>query len=227
MTKVLLIGYGRMGKLIEAHAAAHGCEVAGVVTSGSADEAIDRAAASGARMAIDFSLPGAVPQRLPRLAAAGVSVVIGTTGWQSHEPALRRLVASAPIGVIAASNFSIGVHIFKRVLADAAARFAAREDVGAWIHESHHAMKKDAPSGTAITLREAMIAAGYTRTIDVASTRAGSIPGTHAVGFDAPAESVTLTHAVRDRSVFAHGALEAAKWLEGRQGWFGIGDMLG
>jgi 4-hydroxy-tetrahydrodipicolinate reductase len=99
-------------------------------------------------------------------------------------------------------------------------------DVGAWIHESHHAAKKDAPSGTALLLRAAMERAGYSRHIDVSSTRVGSIPGTHVVGFDGPAETVTFTHTVRDRAVFAHGALEAAKWVKGRRGWFSMRDMI-
>jgi 4-hydroxy-tetrahydrodipicolinate reductase len=99
--------------------------------------------------------------------------------------------------------------------------------VGAWIHEAHHSAKKDAPSGTALMLKAAMERAGYARPIDVSSARAGSIPGTHVVGFDGLADTVTLTHTVRDRAVFAHGALEAAKWLKGRSGWFGIGDMIG
>jgi 4-hydroxy-tetrahydrodipicolinate reductase len=116
--------------------------------------------------------------------------------------------------------------VFRQVVEEAARRFAKLDDVGAWIHESHHSAKKDAPSGTAILLRSAMETAGYTRPIDVSSTRAGSIPGTHRVGFDALAESVTLVHEVRDRAVFAHGALEAAKWLKGKRGWCSMKDML-
>jgi 4-hydroxy-tetrahydrodipicolinate reductase len=100
------------------------------------------------------------------------------------------------------------------------------EDVGAWIHETHHHAKKDAPSGTALMLKRAMEHAGYEKRIDVSSTRAGAFPGTHEVGFDALTETVTLTHAVRDRAVFAHGALEAARWIKDRQGWFTMDDML-
>jgi len=111
--------------------------------------------------------------------------------------------------VIAAANFSLGMHVFKKTVSDAAAQFAAMPNVGAWVHESHHSAKKDAPSGTALLLMAAMVDAGYTRPIDVSSTRAGSIPGTHVVGFDGPSETVTLTHTVRDRAVFARGALEA------------------
>jgi 4-hydroxy-tetrahydrodipicolinate reductase len=117
------------------------------------------------------------------------------------------------------------MNVFRHLVEEASRAFAGI-DVGAWIHEAHHAAKKDAPSGTALLLLDAMRHAGYERAVDVSSTRAGSIPGTHVVGFDGPAETVTLTHTVRDRSVFAHGALEAAKWLKGRRGWFSMADMI-
>jgi 4-hydroxy-tetrahydrodipicolinate reductase len=161
------------------------------------------------------------------MAARRWNVVIGTTGWQHDLDACRAIAAQAGIGVLASANFSIGVHVFKQIAAEAARRFAGVPNVGAWIHESHHAAKKDAPSGTAVMVRTAMEQAGYAKSIDVSSTRAGSIPGTHEVGFDAPTESVTLIHEVRDRAVFAHGALEAAQWLKGRTGWFGMDEMVG
>ncbi len=104
---------------------------------------------------------------------------------------------------------------------------ADKEAYGAWIHEAHHKAKIDAPSGTALMLKRALEETGYALPIDVSSTRAGSIPGTHSVGFDGPAEGLTLTHEVRDRATFAHGALEAARWVTGRKGWFTMRDVLG
>jgi 4-hydroxy-tetrahydrodipicolinate reductase len=225
--KLLLVGHGRMGRLVEGLAPQYGCTIAAIASGPEAARVLDRTDLGGAEMAIDFSLPDAVPVNLPRLAARGLSAVVGTTGWQEHEAELRRMAEAAGIGVLAASNLALGMHIFRRLVEEAARRFAARPDAGAFIHEAHHAAKRDAPSGTALTLEAAMLAAGYERPIDVASTRAGSIPGTHAVGFDMPAESMTLVHAVRDRAVFAHGALAAARWLAGRRGWFGVADMLG
>ena len=109
----------------------------------------------------------------------------------------------------------------------AAELFAARPEFGAYVHELHHAAKIDAPSGTALALRDAMTRRGYASRIDMASSRAGSAPGTHTVAFDGPVESVALTHATRDRSTFARGALEAARWVQGRQGWFSMRDVLG
>jgi 4-hydroxy-tetrahydrodipicolinate reductase len=130
------------------------------------------------------------------------------------------------IGVLAAANFSLGMNLFQMIVETAAKGFAAHPAFGAWIHELHHDKKKDAPSGTALQLKAAMARAGYARPIDVSATRAGSIPGTHTVGFDGPSDTVTLTHTVRDRAVFARGALEAARWLIGRRGWFTVRDML-
>jgi 4-hydroxy-tetrahydrodipicolinate reductase len=161
-----------------------------------------------ADVAIDFSEAEAVRPNVTRLAARGVNIAIGTTGWQDAEPELRRIAEQAGIGVLAAANFALGVHVFRTVVEEAARRFGPLEGVGAWIHETHHAAKKDAPSGTALLLEAAMKSAGYGRPIDVSSTRAGSVPGTHQVGFDGPADTVTLTHTVRDRAVFAHGALD-------------------
>ena len=226
MTRLLLIGRGRMGQLVERLSPAHGCEIAGVVTSGSGPDAIASADFGPVDVAIDFTQPGAVAGNFRQLAKRRISVVIGTTGWQRDEASLREIALREGIGVLAAANFSLGMAVFRAAVQETAGRFAAMGDVGAWIHESHHAAKKDAPSGTALMLKAAMEQAGYGRPIDVSSTRAGSIPGTHVVGFDAPAETMTLVHEVRDRSVFAHGALQAATWLKGRKGWFSVNDML-
>jgi 4-hydroxy-tetrahydrodipicolinate reductase len=214
-----------MGKLVEQLAREHGCEVAAIAE-------VDRPVAAALEqagavdVAIDFSQPAAVAGNLPVLAARGVSVVIGTTGWQDREREMREVASQAGIGVLAAANFSLGMHVFAVVVEEAARKFGTLRNVGAWIHESHHSAKLDAPSGTALMLQRVMQDAGYARPISLSSTRAGAIPGTHEVGFDGPAETVTLTHTVRDRSVFAHGALEAAKWLKGRRGWFTMRDMI-
>jgi 4-hydroxy-tetrahydrodipicolinate reductase len=224
--RLLLVGHGRMGKLVEALAPEYDAAVAGVITSRDAEPALRDGDFGPVDVAIDFSLADAVPRNLPLLIQRGVNVVIGTTGWTSHEPQLRDLVSRSGIGVLAAANFSLGVNIFQLMVEDAARRFASYETFGAWIHELHHAAKKDAPSGTAKQLKAGMEAVGFTRPINVSSTRAGSIPGIHTVGFDGPADTVTLTHTVRDRAVFARGALDAARWLKGKRGWFTMRDFL-
>ena len=225
--RLVLIGHGRMGRLVEQHAEAHGCEIVGIVNSSSAASDLETANFGAVDAVIDFSLAAAVKSNLERIAHRRWNAVIGTTGWQADEAACRSIADRAGIGVLAAANFSIGVHVFRRIVEEASRRFAGIGDVGAWLHELHHSAKKDAPSGTALMLKASMEGAGYARPIDVSSTRAGSIPGTHHVGFDATAETVTLTHTVRDRAVFAHGALEAAKWLKGRTGWFSMDDVIG
>lgn len=222
MTRLLLIGHGRMGQLVARHAIAHGCEVATIVDAGQRIEEVT----APVDVAIDFSVAEAVLPNLRALASRGTPVVIGVTGWSAGLDEAKAIAAGAGIGVLASANFSIGLHVFRAAVATAA-RGLASQAYGAWIHEAHHAHKKDAPSGTALLLRDAMVSAGFGRPIDLSSTRAGEIPGTHTVGFDGAADTVTLTHAVRDRAVFAHGALEAATWLVGRRGWFGMDDVLG
>jgi 4-hydroxy-tetrahydrodipicolinate reductase len=227
--RVLLVGYGRMGKLTESLSPSYGCDIVACLdeTNNPAGVALEARAWPSADVAIDFSTADAFIENFPRLAALRLDVVAGTTGWTSHEERFRRLALEAGIGVVAAPNFSLGVALFQGLVEAAAERFAARPDYGAWIHELHHAVKRDAPSGTALALQSAMQAAGYDLPIDMASSRAGSIPGTHTIGFDGPSETVTLTHTVRDRATFAHGALTAARWIHGRHGWFGMRDVLG
>ena len=224
--RVLLLGHGRMGRLVESLAPEYGATVAGVIGGHSGARAIADGAFGEVDVAIDFTLAEAVPKNLPQLAERKINVVIGTTGWQSHEAAMRAVADRAGIGVLAAANFSLGMNVFALAVEEASRHFARHQEFGAWIHELHHAMKKDAPSGTALTLKGGMERAGYDRPIDVSSSRAGSIPGTHTVGFDGPSETIELTHTVRDRAVFARGALTAAKWLVGKHGWFSIRDML-
>ncbi|HWB18386.1 MAG TPA: dihydrodipicolinate reductase C-terminal domain-containing protein [Vicinamibacterales bacterium] len=223
--RLLLVGHGRMGQLVEKLAPEHGCEVAAVAEIHTPIEQV-LAGAGHVDVAIDFSQPDAVRGNLDALAERRLNVVIGTTGWHAHETEMRARAAEAGIGVLAAANFSLGMNVFSYLVEQAARAFMNIEDVGAWIHEAHHTAKKDAPSGTALMLLAAMQQAGYTRAIDMSSTRAGAIPGTHVVGFDGGGETVTLTHSVRDRSVFAHGALEAARWLNGRRGWFNMRDLI-
>ena len=220
--RVLLIGHGRMGRLVEQLASECGVDIVGHLTRHQGWEG----PLPQAHVAVDFSTADAVAINAPRLAARGMSLVIGTTGWQASEAQVRASVEEFPIGVIAAPNFAIGVNAFAAICERAADLLVRGNGFAPWIHEAHHAAKKDAPSGTAIALQRIVETAGQT-TVDVASTRAGYIPGTHTVGFDAVGEGITLTHTARDRTPFARGALEAARWIKGRRGWFTMQDMLG
>ena len=227
--RLLLVGYGRMGRLVGELAADYGCEVLGIVDPVSAAHSgdVNDPRWRDVDVAIDFTSPDAVLGNVSALARRRINVVLGTTGWQRHEPELRRVVAEAGSGIVAAPNFATGMVLFEALVGQAARLFAARGDFGAWLHEAHHAMKKDAPSGTALKLKKAMEEAGYDRVIDVAATRAGHIPGTHTVGFDAASESIALVHTARDRGAFARGALTAALWVQGKTGWFTMEDVLG
>jgi 4-hydroxy-tetrahydrodipicolinate reductase len=227
MTRILLVGYGRMGKLVESLAGEYGCEIAGIVDPLVGKDGVDSERWKGVDVTVDFSAPDAVMTNVPALARRGFDIVVGTTGWGPHESELRRVIDAAGVGIVAAPNFSTGVVVFEAVAAHAAKLLAAQNDVGAFLHEAHHHAKKDAPSGTALLLKAAIERAGFPRPIDVSSTRAGYIPGTHTIGFDGPAETITLTHTARDRSAFARGALTAAQWIKGRKGWFTMRDVLG
>jgi 4-hydroxy-tetrahydrodipicolinate reductase len=219
MAKLLIVGYGKMGRMVDEMAADHGFDVVGRVDVGR-DEWTD------ADVAVDFTTAAAVPGNFQKYIERGLPVAIGTTGLGEISRDLQRRAISAGLGVVAAPNFSIGVNIFQIVVEDAARLMNAHSQFGAWIHEAHHSAKRDAPSGTALILREAMLAAGFDRPIDMSSTRAGSIPGIHTIGFDGPSDTIELTHTARDRRGFAAGALLAARWIQGRSGWYTMQDVL-
>jgi len=221
--RLLVVGRGRMGQIVERLCPDYGFQLAGTIDRQAAAIENDWPAAD---VAIDFSTADAVAANLPRLLGRGISVVVGTTGWQRQEAALRELAKTYDAGVVAAPNFALGVNIFLAFAERAAHLMAGRDTFRPWIHELHHAAKADAPSGTALAL-ERVLRQGGVQDVPVTSTRAGWIPGTHVVGFDAIAETITLTHEARDRSVFARGALEAARWVAGKRGWFSMRDVLG
>ena len=227
--RILLVGHGKMGQLVGELAGQYECEVAGVIDPASPRHggAPDADCWAGIDVAIDFSTPDSVVANASALARRGISLVVGTTGWGPHEAALRQVIAESGVGIVVAPNFSTGVVLFEAIVAHAARLFGPQPDFGAFLHEAHHAAKKDAPSGTALLLKRSMEQAGFPRPIDVSATRAGFIPGTHTVGFDGPAETITLTHTARDRTAFARGALAAARWVRGKQGWFTMQDVLG
>jgi 4-hydroxy-tetrahydrodipicolinate reductase len=217
--KLLIVGYGKMGRMVEELAAGEGVEIVGRVDQGRDEWA-------NADVAIDFSTADALLSNFAQYVSRKLSVVIGTTGWSAHADRLRLDAERAGIGVVAAPNFSIGVNVFQLVVVEAARMMAAQPQFGSWIHEIHHATKIDAPSGTALILRDAMVAAGFNRPIDMSSTRAGMIPGTHTVGFDSASDTIELIHRARDRRGFAAGALLEARWVQGRSGWYSMQDVL-
>ena len=227
MTRAVLFGHGRMGTLVGLHAEAHGVEVVGVLTHESTPEEWDRIAQARADVVIDFATGEALQASLETLCAMAPTLVIGSTGWSAFEPEARAIIARHGTGAVVASNFSVGAYLMEAAAKAIAASTQALDDYEPFVHEAHHSKKRDAPSGTALQLVEALRQAGLTRHVDMSSTRAGHIPGTHTFGVDGPAETVTITHTVRDRSTFAHGALRAARWVQGKQGWYTMRDVLG
>jgi 4-hydroxy-tetrahydrodipicolinate reductase len=225
--RAVLFGHGRMGTLVGLHASAHGVEVAGVITHESTAEEWDTITQARADVVIDFATGDALRTSLEALCAIAPTLVIGSTGWAAFESEARAIVARHGAGAVVASNFSVGAYLMEAAVRAMAASVEGLDDYETFLHESHHSRKIDAPSGTALQLVEALRRAGLTRHVDVSSTRAGHIPGIHTVGVDGPAETVTVTHTVRDRSTFAHGALRAARWVQGRQGWYTMRDVLG
>src|SRR5688500_13177743 len=216
-----------MGQLVERHAQASGSEIGAVITSqnaGSAKEIADRIA--GHDVAIDFSTGAAVLTHVEACGLAGVPLVEGTTGWKEEEAEARRVITEHDGALVYGANFSVGVNVFYRIVANAASLLAAVEGYASFIEEAHHDRKRDAPSGTALRLREMMAKATRDREIPIASTRAGHIPGTHRVGFDSAADQIMLTHMARSREGFAAGALVAAKWIVGRKGVYEFSEVI-
>jgi 4-hydroxy-tetrahydrodipicolinate reductase len=226
--KLALLGYGKMGRLLEQLAPEYGL---GVVLkldeyNNANFEGMTAANFAGIDVAVDFSIPSAVVPNVERLAELRVNGVIGTTGWTGEMEKVKSLVDESGIGMVWSPNYSIGVNVFARLAAEAARLLADEPSYGAWAWEIHHITKKDAPSGTLLKLVSDMKAAGYARPIDASSNRAGAHPGTHEIGFDSAADTITLRHTARSREGFARGALKAAQWIVGRQGFYNFEQVL-
>jgi 4-hydroxy-tetrahydrodipicolinate reductase len=220
--RLAIVGYGKMGRLIEQFAPQYGFDVALKLDefNNTNFEGITAGNFRGVDAAIDFSIPAAVPRNVEGIAALGVPMVIGTTGWLEHVGQVKRTVEQHGIGLVWSPNFSIGVRAFSALVSEAAKLLAEEAEYGAWAWEIHHSTKKDAPSGTLLKLVDAMKSAGFERPIDVGSNRAGAHPGTHEIGFDSAADTITLRHTARSREGFARGALKAAQWVMGKTGFF-------
>jgi 4-hydroxy-tetrahydrodipicolinate reductase len=219
-----------MGQLVTAEASAAGDEVATIVTSkdrdAKADELMEKI--RGHDVAIDFSVGEAVLKNIEACARARVPLVEGTTGWKTHEAVAKQIVTENSAALVYGANFSIGVNLFYRLVDRAAALFASIDGYAPFIEEAHHMRKRDAPSGTALQLRDFMQKHLGPDSADIptASTRAGYIPGTHRVGFDSEADQILLVHEARSRKGFASGALLAAHWIVGRTGVFEFTEVI-
>jgi 4-hydroxy-tetrahydrodipicolinate reductase len=181
---------------------------------------------TGADVAVEFSVPSSVIDNVALVSGLRIPIVIGTTGWLDHIDEAKALIARYDSALVWSPNYSIGVNVFSRLVSEAARLLKNEKEYGAWAWEIHHITKKDAPSGTMFKLVEEMKNAGYKRPIDVNSNRAGAHPGTHEIGFDSAADTITLRHAARSREGFARGALKAAQWIVGRKGFYEFSEVL-
>ena len=225
--KLALIGNGAMGQLVANLARAAGDEIGLTVTSGDASKNAAQLASTlrGHDVAVDFSAGSAVLRNIEACTLAGVPLVEGTTGWQNQKAGVRRIVEEHDGALVYGANFSVGVNVFYRIVMEAARLMAGFDQYEAFIEEEHHSRKRDAPSGTALKLRD-LLAEQIKAEIPIASVRAGHIPGTHRVGFDSAADQITLTHMARSREGFAAGAMLAARWIIGRRGVFEFSEVI-
>jgi 4-hydroxy-tetrahydrodipicolinate reductase len=217
-----------MGRLVEQLAPEYGFDVRAKFTRANNlyEAGITRESLRGVEVAVEFTTPDTAPDNLRRLAALGIDTICGTTGWYEHLPVVGEANINAGTALVYSPNFSVGVNVFLQAVARAAFFFAKYPEYEAWGWEIHHSAKKDAPSGTLKRLAEEIRAAGYGRGLTLTANRAGSHPGTHEIGFDSPADTITLRHTARSRDGFARGALRAARWINGRKGVFEFREIL-
>ncbi len=228
MSELAIVGYGKMGRLIEQLAPEYGFGVKLKLDefNNARYEGLTADNFRGIDAAIDFSIPSAVTTNVRGISALGVNIVVGTTGWLEHLDEVRSEVEKNGTALVWSPNYSVGVNVFFRLVAEAAKLLANQPEYGAWAYEIHHHTKKDAPSGTLLKLVDEMKKAGYARPIDVGSNRAGAHPGSHEIGFDSAADTVTLRHVARSREGFARGALKAAQWIVGKKGFYEFSEIL-
>jgi 4-hydroxy-tetrahydrodipicolinate reductase len=224
--KIALIGYGTMGRLIERLGVERGHSIDEIVTDADAEISAAELAErlSGCDVAIDFTVATAVRRNVEACVAAGVPLVEGTTGWNGQRDEIESIVGKGNGAFVFGANFSIGVNLFYRIADFAAELFAKFPAYEAFIEEQHHSRKLDAPSGTALKLKD--VVSKHVEIGDIAATRAGNIPGTHRVGFDGPADQILLEHTARSREGFAFGAIVAAEWIVGKTGFYEFTDVI-
>jgi len=225
--KLALIGYGAMGKLIEAVAVGRGHEIGLIVTDADANltaaELSDKL--KGCDAAIEFTVAPAVERNVEACMIAGVPLALGTTGWNEKRAEIEQIVNENNGGLVFGANFSIGVNLFYKIAEYAAEVFSKFPEYETFIEEQHHSRKIDSPSGTALKIKS-IVEKHINKDISVAATRAGNIPGTHRVGFDAAADQILLEHTARSREGFASGAVLAAEWIAGKRGFYEFTEVM-
>ncbi len=220
-----IVGHGKMGRLVEQLAPQHDFHVVARFTSANI-ASLSRETLSGASTAIEFSTPAAAPENLRRLAALGIRTVSGTTGWYDQLPQIRSAIDDSGSALLYGPNFSVGMNLFFQIVAKAASLLAKHSEYEAWGWEIHHSAKKDPLSGTLKKLAEEIRSAGYSSPVHLSANRAGSHTGSHEIGFDSPSDTITLRHTARNRDAYAHGALQAARWLYDKKGLYEFREIV-
>jgi 4-hydroxy-tetrahydrodipicolinate reductase len=222
--RIALLGYGKMGKMVEAIALREGWEIAAKldIDDNVNGSGITPASMEGVDVAIEFSQPEAVLANIEAAARAGVNLVIGTTGWSDQRSKVEAIVRESGIGLVYGANFSVGMNVFFEIAAFSSRIIGMLPQYDAFLSEEHHRAKKDAPSGTALNLLDIMRPHLNNPNLNIACVRAGSIPGTHVIGFDSAADTILLEHRARNREGFAEGAVLAARWIAGKKGMYDI-----
>jgi len=235
--KIALIGYGKMGKAIEAIATAKGHEIVHRIDMNSI-HLLEKAELSKADVAIEFTTPETAYGNIIKCFEANVPVVCGTTGWLEKLPEIKAQCLEKHQGFLYASNFSVGVNIFFEINKRLAELMASQPQYDIKMEEIHHTQKKDAPSGTAISLAEQILekvsrktgwvneASSKAEALSILSRRIDPAPGTHSITYTSEIDDITITHTAHSREGFAAGAVIAAEWLDGKKGIFTMKDVL-
>jgi len=236
--KIFLVGYGKMGKTIEKIAIARGHEIAGRLENPVTNLG-KMVKNSGAEVAIEFTQPEGVVENLTSLMEAGIPTVCGTTGWLKEWDKVGAAVTKNGSALFYASNYSLGVNLFFRLNRALARLMTPYSDYHVGLKEIHHTEKKDAPSGTAITLAEGIQkeTPEFERWVNevslergvlgIESFREAHVPGTHSIHYTSPVDEIEIRHTAFSREGFALGAVVAAEWLNGKKGVFGMDDLMG
>lgn len=221
--KIALIGYGKMGRIIAGLAQEKGDQIVVRIDENNSENLAEQL--KSADVAIDFSNAEAVRINVEACLEANIPLVEGTTGWNAQKEEIKNLIETKNGAFVFGANFSVGVNLFYRIADFASELFSKFDDYEAFIEEQHHSKKLDAPSGTALKLKE-IVEKNIKKDFSVSATRAGRIPGTHRVGFDGTADQILLEHFARSREGFASGAILAAHWIVGRKGFFEFTDVM-
>ena len=225
--KIALIGYGKMGHIIESIAIERGHEIVCVIDKDNVED-FNSAAFASADVAIEFTTPQTAEANVLRAWAAGVPVVSGTTGWKIEEFRIKNFelrTKNSDRGLMWSSNYSIGVNLLFALNKQLAKFMEAYPNYTPHMTEVHHIHKLDAPSGTAKTLQEAI---GEERlpVTDIESIREGEVPGIHTITWDSEVDTITISHSAKSRKGFALGAVIAAEWMKGKTGWHEFSEVI-